>query len=76
VLLLGHSDTVFPHGTAAKRPTTINGDVINGPGGKYRVHRFATSLEDPPRPTYFLVLDGASPPPFMLAREAQTGRDG
>lgn len=32
VLLLGHSDTVFPHGTAAKRPTTINGDVINGPG--------------------------------------------
>lgn len=32
VLLLGHSDTVFPHGTAAQRPTTINGDVIFGPG--------------------------------------------
>jgi len=32
VLLLGHSDTVFPSGTAAERPMTIQGDKILGPG--------------------------------------------
>ena len=32
VLLLGHSDTVFPRGTTAQRPVTINGDTILGPG--------------------------------------------
>ncbi len=32
ILLLGHSDTVFPAGTAAERPLTIAGDKILGPG--------------------------------------------
>src|SRR5689334_20188986 len=32
VLLVGHSDTVFPRGTAAERPVTINGDMLLGPG--------------------------------------------
>ncbi len=32
VLLLGHSDTVFPRGTAAARPLTRSGDKILGPG--------------------------------------------
>jgi len=32
ILLLGHSDTVFPVGTAAERPMTIAGDRIHGPG--------------------------------------------
>jgi len=32
ILLLGHSDTVFPKGTAAERPMTIQGDKILGPG--------------------------------------------
>ena len=32
VLLLGHSDTVFPKGTAIKRPMTVQGDRILGPG--------------------------------------------
>src|SRR6185369_1592506 len=32
VLLLGHSDTVFPRGTAAQRPVTYQGDRILGPG--------------------------------------------
>ena len=32
VLLVGHSDTVFPRGTTAQRPVTINGDTILGPG--------------------------------------------
>lgn len=32
ILLLGHADTVFPTGTAAQRPMTIQGDRILGPG--------------------------------------------
>lgn len=32
ILLLGHSDTVYPVGTAAQRPLVINGDKILGPG--------------------------------------------
>jgi glutamate carboxypeptidase len=32
VLLLGHSDTVFPRGTAAARPVTRQGDKLLGPG--------------------------------------------
>ncbi len=32
VLLVGHSDTVFPRGTATQRPVTINGDTLLGPG--------------------------------------------
>ncbi len=32
ILLLGHSDTVFPPGTAAERPMRIEGDKILGPG--------------------------------------------
>lgn len=32
VMLLGHSDTVFPIGTAAERPVRIEGDTLLGPG--------------------------------------------
>lgn len=32
IMLLGHADTVYPTGTAAARPVTIDGDVILGPG--------------------------------------------
>ncbi|WP_449445463.1 M20/M25/M40 family metallo-hydrolase, partial [Ureibacillus acetophenoni] len=32
VLLIGHIDTVFPEGTVAKRPFTIEGDYARGPG--------------------------------------------
>jgi glutamate carboxypeptidase len=32
ILLMGHSDTVFPKGTAVERPMTIAGDKILGPG--------------------------------------------
>lgn len=32
ILLLGHSDTVYPVGTAAERPMIIEGDKILGPG--------------------------------------------
>jgi glutamate carboxypeptidase len=32
VMLLGHSDTVFPRGTTAQRPMTFHGDKVLGPG--------------------------------------------
>lgn len=32
VMLLGHTDTVFPRGTAAERPMTVVGDRVKGPG--------------------------------------------
>ncbi len=32
VLLLGHTDTVYPDGTAAARPLRIDGDIAYGPG--------------------------------------------
>lgn len=32
VLLIGHADTVYPAGEAAKRPVTITGDTLLGPG--------------------------------------------
>ena len=31
-LLLGHYDTVWPLGTVAKRPFTIDGNIVRGPG--------------------------------------------
>lgn len=32
VLLVGHLDTVFPEGTAAARPFSVEGDIARGPG--------------------------------------------
>ena len=32
ILLLGHSDTVYPRGTSADRPVRIDGDRVLGPG--------------------------------------------
>lgn len=32
LLLLGHVDTVFPHGTLARRPFAVRGSVATGPG--------------------------------------------
>lgn len=32
VVLMGHRDTVFPDGEAARRPFTIDGDIATGPG--------------------------------------------
>ena len=32
VLIVGHHDTVFPLGTTAKRPFSVEGDIARGPG--------------------------------------------
>lgn len=68
ILLLGHSDTVFPKGTAAERPMTIEGDKILGPGtcdmkagllaGCYAVAALSElGFQDYDRITYLCVSD-------------------
>ncbi len=68
IMLLGHSDTVFPRGTTAQRPVTINGDTILGPGtcdmkaglllGIYAVEALdALGFTDYERITFLIVSD-------------------
>lgn len=68
ITLLGHSDTVFPRGTTAQRPVTIDGDVIHGPGtcdmkaglltGIYAVAALdSISFTDYERITFLIVSD-------------------
>jgi glutamate carboxypeptidase len=68
ILLLGHSDTVFPRGTAAQRPITYVGDKIIGPGtcdmkaglltGLYAVEALdAAGFTDYERLSFLIVSD-------------------
>jgi glutamate carboxypeptidase len=72
LLLLGHSDTVFPVGTAAERPMTIQGDKVLGPGtcdmksgllgGVYALEALREiGYEDFEAITYLCVSDEESP---------------
>jgi glutamate carboxypeptidase len=71
ILLLGHSDTVFPDGTAAQRPMTIQGDKVLGPGvcdmkagllaGVYAIQALrAMGFDDFGQLTYLCVSDEES----------------
>ncbi len=68
ITLLGHSDTVFPRGTAAQRPVMIDGDRILGPGtcdmkgglllGIYAIEALeALGFTDYERITFLIVSD-------------------
>jgi glutamate carboxypeptidase len=68
ILLLGHSDTIFPCGTAAQRPMTFDGDKILGPGtcdmegglltGLYAVEALdASGFEGCERLSFLIVSD-------------------
>lgn len=68
VMLLGHTDTVYPKGTTAERPMTIDGDTILGPGtcdmkaglltGLYAVEALKEAgFEDFQQITYVTVSD-------------------
>ncbi len=68
VLLVGHSDTVFPRGTAAQRPVTYQGDKLLGPGtcdmkaglllGLYAIAALdAIGFEDFERISFLIVSD-------------------
>ena len=68
ITLLGHSDTVFPRGTTAQRPVTVDGDTVLGPGtcdmkaglllGIYAVEALdALGFTDYERVTFLIVSD-------------------
>lgn len=68
ICLLGHSDTVFPRGTAAERPVAFVGDKLIGPGtcdmkaglltGIYAVEALdAIGFRDFERITFLIVSD-------------------
>ena len=68
IVLVGHSDTVFPHGTTAQRPVTVNGDTVLGPGtcdmkaglllGIYAIEALdALDFHDYERVTFLIVSD-------------------
>jgi glutamate carboxypeptidase len=66
IMLLGHSDTVFPRGTTAQRPITYQGDKILGPGtcdmkagllaGIYAVEALSTLQWDTYEQLTFLIV--------------------
>lgn len=85
VLLLGHSDTVFPVGTAASRPMSIEGNIILGPGtcdmkagllsGLYALEALqATGFTDFGQFLYLTVPDEESQPRYAIPLIRSTAR--
>lgn len=85
VLLLGHSDTVFPVGTAASRPMTFQGNKILGPGvcdmksgllsGLYALEALkATGFTDFGQLLYLVVPDEESQPRYAIPLLRSTAR--
>jgi glutamate carboxypeptidase len=88
ILLLGHSDTVFPGGTTALRPMTFQGDKILGPGtcdmkagllaGIYAIAALdAIGFDDYERIQFLIVSDEEIDErhAIPLIREASRGSD-
>jgi glutamate carboxypeptidase len=85
VLLLGHSDTVFPVGTAASRPMSIERNIILGPGtcdmkagllsGLYALEALqATGFTDFDQILYLTVPDEESQPRYAIPLIRSTAR--
>ncbi|TWP53795.1 M20 family metallopeptidase [Lentzea tibetensis] len=81
-LLLGHVDTVWPKGTLAERPFTVDGDVATGPGCfdmKAGLVQIVTALAalDQPDVTVLLNADeelGSPGSQDLIMREAERSR--
>jgi glutamate carboxypeptidase len=62
ILLLSHYDTVWPVGTIAGMPWSVDGDVIRGPGvydtkaGIAALLSAVTTIEDQPRPAVRVIV--------------------
>lgn len=85
LLLLGHSDTVYPAGTAARRPMTIEGDKILGPGccdmkagllsGIYALEALqATGFDNFETLLYLCVSDEENDPRYSIPLIRSTSR--
>jgi glutamate carboxypeptidase len=85
IMLLGHTDTVFPKGTASERPMSQQGDKIMGPGtcdmkaglltGIYAVEALReVGFDDFACITYLCVSDEEIEPRHSLDLIRETGR--
>ncbi|MFN2543238.1 MAG: M20 family metallopeptidase [Actinomycetota bacterium] len=74
ILMIGHTDTVFPEGTAAERPMRVDGDRAFGPGvcdmksgllaGFFAVEALVSTGDLPGRVTYVCNPDEEIGSPF------------
>jgi glutamate carboxypeptidase len=81
VMLLGHLDTVWPLGTLAARPATIDGDLLRGPGcydmkaglvvALFAVRRLQEEGRIPPVTVFFTPLEEVDCEPYRGAMEAE-----
>jgi glutamate carboxypeptidase len=81
VMLLGHLDTVWPRGTLAARPATIDGDVLRGPGcydmkaglvvAVFALRRLREEGRIPPVTVFFTPLEEVDCEPYRPLMEAE-----
>jgi glutamate carboxypeptidase len=81
VMLLGHLDTVWPLGTLAARPATIDGDVLRGPGcydmkaglvvALFALRRLREEGHIPPVTVFFTPLEEVDCEPYRPLMEAE-----
>lgn len=81
VMLLGHLDTVWPMGTLAARPVTVEGDVLRGPGcydmkaglvvAVFALRRLALEGPLPPVTVFFTPLEEVDCEPYRGVMEAE-----
>lgn len=81
VMLLGHLDTVWPKGTLAARPVTIDGDVLRGPGcydmkaglvvAVFALRRLEVEGRVPPVTVFFTPLEEVDCEPYRGLMEAE-----
>jgi len=81
VMLLGHLDTVWPLGTLAQRPVTIDGDVLRGPGcydmkaglvvALFALRRLREEGRIPPVTVFFTPLEEVDCEPYRPLMEAE-----
>jgi glutamate carboxypeptidase len=81
VMLLGHLDTVWPLGTLARRPVTVEGDVLRGPGCYdmkaglvvvvFALRQLASEGRLPPVTVFFSPLEETDCEPYRSVMETE-----
>ncbi len=71
-LVLGHTDTVWPHGTLARQPFRVDGDRVSGPG-TYDMKAGLVQLVFALKAMAALGLDPALQPVLLLNADEEIG---